>query len=279
LRTDLETKYKRLTEILGGIDGVVVAYSGGVDSTLLLKAAVDALGDRALAITAESETYPQREGEEAIRLARDIGARHTVIHTSELEIEHFANNPPERCFYCKKELFAKLLEIAREEGLEAVLDGSNVDDGSDHRPGMQAAADLGVRSPLREAEITKEDIRGISKALGLPTWDKPSFACLASRFPYGDRITAEKLNRVGAAEDLMRELGASQVRVRDHGHTARIELPAEDFDVVMRPENRTRIVATLHELGYFYVTLDLEGYRTGSMNAPLRLQEASAETE
>jgi uncharacterized protein len=270
-------KYERLKAILGGIDGVVVAYSGGVDSTLLLKAAAEVLGPRALAVTAESETYPQREGEEAVRLAREMGARHRVIHTSELEIEHFANNPPERCFYCKSELFGKLLEIAREEGLEAVADGSNVDDTADHRPGMQAAAELGVRSPLQEAGLTKEDIRAISKELGLPTWDKPSFACLASRFPYGDRITPEKLNRVGAAEEFLRGLGVSQVRVRDHGDIARVEVSTEDFDLVMRGDNRERVAAELRRLGYLYVTLDLEGYRTGSMNAPLAEAQKSPE--
>jgi uncharacterized protein len=269
LQRSLERKYARLKEILRDIDGAVVAYSGGVDSTLLLKAAVEALGQRALAVTAESETYPQREGEEAARFARELGARHRVLRTSELEIEHFVSNPPERCYYCKKELFGKLLSIAREETLEAVLDGSNVDDTGDHRPGMRAAAELGVRSPLQEAALSKEDIRAISKELGLPTWNKPSFACLASRFPYGDLITPEKLTRVGAAEELLRSLGVSQVRVRDHGDTARIEVTTEHFDLIMRPDNRERIVAELRALGYLYVALDLQGYRTGSMNAPL----------
>jgi uncharacterized protein len=278
LQTDLKAKQEKLRGILTGIDGAVVAYSGGVDSTLLLKAAIDVLGERALAVTAESETYPQREGEEAVRLAKEMGARHRLIHTSELEIEHFADNPPDRCFHCKKELFGELLAIAREEGLEAVLDGSNEDDLGDHRPGMEAAAQLGVRSPLREAGLTKDDVREISKELGLSTWNKPSFACLASRFPYGDRITAEKLVRVGAAEEFVRGLGVAQVRVRDHGQTARIEVSGEDFDTVTQLDNRRRIAAELHRLGYLYVTVDLEGYRTGSMNAPLRLKETSEES-
>ncbi len=276
MRSDLQTKYEQLKGALRSIDGAVVAYSGGVDSTLLLKAAVEVLGERALAVTAESETYPRREGGEAVRLAKELGARHRLIETSELAIEHFANNPPERCFYCKKELFGSLVGIAREEGLEAVLDGSNADDTSDYRPGMQAASELGVRSPLQEAGLRKDDIRQISRELGLPTWDKPAFACLASRFPYGERITAEKLLRVGAAEDLVRNLGVTQVRVRDHGEIARIEVSREDFDVVMRSANRERIAAELRKLGYLYITLDLEGYRSGSMNAPLRLEEAPA---
>jgi uncharacterized protein len=273
--TELEEKYRRLMQILEAMGGVVVAYSGGVDSSLLLKVSVDVLGDRALAVTAESETYPAREGAEAIELARRLGARHRVIHTEELAIQHFADNPPERCYYCKTELFEKLLGIAREEGLAAVADGSNVDDADDYRPGMRAAAELGVRSPLREAGLTKADIRELSKELGLTTWNKPSFACLASRFPYGDQITAGKLQQVAAAETLLRGLQLAQARVRHHGDIARIEVDPSEFELITEPSNRTCIVAELRRLGYVYVTLDLRGYQTGSMNEALDREAAA----
>jgi len=269
VRKGLAVKHDKLKDILSDIGGALIAYSGGVDSTLLLKVALDVLGERALAVTASSETYPSAEIDEAIRLAEDLGARLRSIRTSELEMEEFASNPPERCFYCKTELFGKLVEMARDEDLPVVVDGSNLDDVGDYRPGMKAAAELGVRSPLREAGFTKADVRELSRELGLPTWDKPSLACLASRFPYGDRITPEALGMVGAAEQVLRGLGLKQVRVRHHGDTARIEVIPEDLPTVVSPDNRSRIVTALKELGYLYVTVDLEGYRTGSMNAPL----------
>lgn len=278
MTAELAGKYRRLMQILEAMGGVLVAYSGGVDSSLLLKVSVDVLGNRALAVTAESETYPAREGAEAIELAARLGARQRVIHTEELAIQHFAGNPPERCYYCKTELFEKLVTIARQEGIPAVADGSNVDDAGDYRPGMRAAAELGVRSPLREAGLTKADIRELSKELGLTTWNKPSFACLASRFPYVDQITAGKLQQVAAAETLLRGIGLTQVRVRHHGDIARIEVDPSEFELITEPGNRTRIVQALRDLGYVYVTLDLRGYQTGSMNETLE-REAAAQRE
>lgn len=269
MRDELKGKFETLTRILAETGGVVVAYSGGVDSTLLLRVAHDVLGERALAVTASSDTYPDHEVEAAIRLAQQLGIRLRAIHTEELENEEFAANPPERCYFCKHELFGKLVEIAQEENLPVVADGATVDDTGDFRPGSRAAAELGVRSPLREAGLTKDDIRELSRELGLPTWDKPSFACLASRFPYGDRITREELLKVSAAEQLLRDLGLRQFRVRNHGPVARIEVEEEDIARVAQPELRARIVAEFRRVGYLYIALDLEGYRTGSMNAPL----------
>ena len=263
----LEEKLDSLKEILKSLESVVIAYSGGVDSTFLSKVAFDVLGDNALAVTARSETYPRSEFEEAMKLAGSIEIRHETTLSEELDIPEFSDNPVNRCYYCKKELFTKLKEIAKKRGLKHVVDGSNFDDLDDHRPGMQAADELGVRSPLEEAKLTKADIRELSKRLGLPTWDKPSFACLSSRFPYGNRITREKLTAVGEAEIFLRNLGIRQLRVRHHDQIARIEVAEDDMEALL--QNREQIVEKLKELGYTYVAMDLQGYRTGSMNEVL----------
>jgi uncharacterized protein len=264
-----DAKLRRLKEIVESYGTLLVAFSGGCDSTLLLKIAHDVLGDGAVAVTARSETYPSREYAEAVRIARQIGVKHLTIDTEELSVEGFAGNPPDRCYFCKKELFEKLMEVAKENGIRHVADGANLDDASDHRPGMRAAAELGIVSPLREARLTKDDIRDISRTLGLDTHDKPSFACLASRFPYGEEITPEKLKMVAAAETFLKQLGFPQVRVRHHGATARIEVPEEDIRRFGDDSLRESVASKLREIGYVYVSLDLIGYRTGSLNEVL----------
>lgn len=268
--SDWQSKLERLTAILCEMGSVAVGYSGGVDSTFLMHVAHQVLGDRALAVIGDSEAFPAGEIEQARQLAEERGWRYVVVRTHELSNPHFRVNNPDRCYHCKTELFGVIRQVADEQGIEWVADGSHAGDENDYRPGMRAAAEKGVRSPLREAGFTKEDIRHAARAAGLPNWDKPSFACLSSRFPYGTTITPELLAQVDAAERCLRELGFRQFRVRHHDTIARIEVEKADLARVV--ELADIIVSRFKELGYLYVTLDLAGYRTGSLNEPLRKQ-------
>ena len=268
----LDAKYARLVELLRETGGAIVAFSGGVDSTLLARAAADALGERAVLVTADSETYPEAELAEARRLGELLGLRHVIVRTEELANPEYARNGANRCFFCKDELFARLAPVAEREGIRTLVYGANVDDLGDHRPGMKAASEHGVRAPLIEAALTKAEIRELSRALGLPTWDKPSFACLSSRFQYGDRITADKLRQVDAAETFVRSLGFRQFRVRHHDRLARLEIPVDEIPRLWQDGRHEAIVARFCELGYLYVAVDLAGFQSGSANLLLGLQ-------
>ena len=277
LSVHLRVKYDRLREILRELGSVAIGFSGGIDSTLLIRVATETLGDQALAVIGRSETYPSREFEEAIQLANDFGSRHRVVKTEETDDIKFRENPPDRCYFCKTELFGKLRLIASEERIRWIADGTIVDDLSDFRPGMRAKSEQAVRSPLLEAGFTKEDVRGLAKELGIPTWDKPSFACLSSRFPYGFGITKDNLMKVDAAERYLRDAGFRFFRVRHHDdRTARLEVGPNEFRRFLHDSFRADLVAHLKSLGYLYVTLDLQGYRTGSMNETLTTEEKEA---
>jgi pyridinium-3,5-biscarboxylic acid mononucleotide sulfurtransferase len=263
----LQSKYQRLKAVLLKMGSVVTAFSGGVDSTLLLKVAKDVLGENVLAVTAVSPTTPRHEREDAVSLAKRVGVRHVIVSTNELDIASFASNPADKCYICKKSRFGDLVRLAEKEGYAFVVDGGNVDDQDDYRPGIRAVRELSIRSPLFEAGLTKKEIRRLSKRLGLPTWNKPAYACLATRIPYGSAITLEKLNQVDAAEDYLRSLmPLAQVRVRHHGDIARIEVDPKAMRVLLKKDVRSSLVRHFKELGFSFVSLDLEGYSTGSLN-------------
>jgi uncharacterized protein len=270
LSDTVAARYRHLQSILRSMGSVAIGYSGGVDSTLLLRVAADVLGSRAVAMIGRSETYPTREFEEALTLASQMGAKVVVVRTEETDVVKFRENPPDRCYFCKTELFGKLHEVARQEGAAWIADGTITDDTGDFRPGMKAKAEQNVRSPLLEAGFSKADVRELSKHLNLPTWDKPAFACLSSRFPYGTGITRENLTRVDHAETFLRDRGFRYFRVRFHDErTARIEVGADEIPRLVDPALRGELIARLKELGFTYITLDLQGYRTGSMNEVL----------
>ena len=272
----MHKKQEQLKELLRSYGSLAVAYSSGVDSTYLLKVAKEVLGEKVIAITAVSSSFPKRETKEAYDFCRENNTKHIMVDTKELEIEGFRDNPKNRCYLCKKEIFGRLIDVAKENGFDTVAEASNMDDNGDYRPGLIAVKELLVESPLRKVGLYKDEIRKLSKEYGLPTWSKPSYACLASRFVYGEFIDEEKLGMVEKGEELLMEMGFKQMRVRIHDRLARIEVEPEEIDRIMLPENRERILKEFKEYGFSYVSLDLQGYRTGSMNETLSEEEIRA---
>jgi uncharacterized protein len=268
VKATAQTKLQQLQQILRDLKSCAIAYSGGVDSTFLIKVAYDTLGKNAVAVTATSLTYPKRELQDAKLFAKTIGIPHVIIHSEELDINKFSNNPPDRCYYCKRELFKKMKQIAHERHLNAVLDGANADDRFDYRPGAKARKELGVQSPLCDVGLSKQEIRDLSSSLHLKSSEKPPLACLASRFPYGIKITKERLKQVEAAEEYLFSLGIKHSRVRYHDHIARIEVASDDVHTIL--SHSKQIVKHFKTLGFTYIALDLEGYRTGSLNEVLQ---------
>jgi len=271
----LREKGRRLQDILAGYQSALIAFSGGVDSAYLAIAAAEALGPRALAVTADSPSYPDAHRRLALSIASDFGFAHEVIHTGELERPEYRANPANRCYYCKDELYGRLAALASERGLAVVIDGNNADDRGDYRPGRQAAREHGVKSPLDEADLTKDDIRELARAAGLESWNEPASACLSSRIPYGQEVSNEKLRQIEQAEIVLRELGFRVFRVRHHDTVARLEIARSEMARALDPAINAQLVAALKELGYQYVSLDLQGYRLGSLNEALRLRPVS----
>jgi len=264
----LYLKYELLLDYIRSLNCVAVGFSGGVDSTFLLKAAVDAVGDEAFAVIGRLVSFQRAEYESAVRFCAENGIRYTTLDINELENEEFCKNPPDRCYICKKNIFSRIKSCAESQGCIHIIEGTNADDISDYRPGMKALSELGIKSPLREIGFTKKEIRMLSQKFGLPTWDKPSLACLSTRIPYGDRITVEKLHMAEEAEMYLRTSGISQLRVRIHGDTARIEVSPDEFMTVIN--DRINITEKLRQIGFSYVALDLLGFRSGSLNESLQ---------
>lgn len=270
--TDLASRQHRLYDLLSSYESVIVAFSGGVDSAYLAWAATQILGSGALCITAESPSYPEHHRQLALAVARDVGLRHEFVRTTEVEQPEYRANPVNRCYYCKHELYSVLSRVALERGISVIVDGNNADDRSDYRPGRQAAREFGVRSPLDEADLTKADVRELSRQAGLSSWNEPASACLSSRIPYGSEVTAEKLRMIERAEAVLRDLGFRVVRVRHHDTLARLEIGKDELARALEPATSEVIVRELRALGYHHVTIDLQGYRLGSLNDALRLR-------